>query len=74
MNLFLKTKLRLLNIPTDPRYWVILIGISKHVKKFDYPFERSMLQKILMWLFYEMSQNQKQQKNNLKYIVKLYIN
>ena len=28
----LKAKLRLLKIPTDPRYWVMLTGISKHVK------------------------------------------
>ena len=32
MNFGLKTKLRLLNIPTDPRYWLSLTGISKRKK------------------------------------------
>ena len=40
MNFGLKTKLRLLNIPTDPRYWLSLTA-SLNVKKFENPLERS---------------------------------
>ena len=62
VNFALKTKLSLLSIPTDPRSWVILNRISKHVKNLSKLLKKVVFHKKIISLFYNMRRN----KNNKK--------
>ena len=61
LNFCLKTKLRLLHIHTNPRYWDILTGISKHIKNMNTLSKEVVSSKKIN---FTITQNEK--KNNSK--------
>ena len=54
VNFGLKAKLLLLNMPTDPRYWVILTGFPKYVKKLSTLLKKVVSYNKLISVFYKV--------------------